>query len=780
MKERGRVKTKERERVKTKEKGIDVVELRKRRYETKLIVLFCVLFVVLFALTAGSFGMADELPLEYAIFLFGLVNFNIIILLILSFLIFRNVTKFFSENKLGGKLRKKLVMAFLGFSTIPVTIIFIVSVFYITTFIDRWSNPQLGRALRNAIDISSLYIESIKERNHSLVGQIKEKIVESDQFYFPEDLDDLRRNYKIDAIEYYVGKRALTSISPDVMWEDEFIHVKREDVKNVLERGEERVVVQNHEGQSFVRLLSPMSLHGVSGVLVITSVIPNVIHNHIGHIQAAYGVLQDDRSPLALIEPFYIVILVFVALVVLLSAIWLGLYLAKQWTSPLEELRRATQGLSMGKYARVDFCRGYPEINLLVSSFNEMVDKLEASQRENSEVNESLKKTLSQLDKHSRYIEIIISNVKAGVISLDKSGKIMMINRYAAKLLEVDPEKYLGKNLFNVLDKEALQIIDELLIMMKKYNTKSVEKEFEITLKGRLIPLQMNLFLLNDEEGHELGKVFVFNDLSVLIAAQRSAAWKGVAKKIAHEIKNPLTPIRLSAERLQRKFGPSIEDPAFYDCVKMIMDQVDDLKSLVNEFSRFARLPQSRPLKSSLNRVISEAMMLFIQSHKGVNFIQDIDDSLPDCLFDPEQIRRVVTNLVDNALSATQNVEKPKITVLTEYDKSLNTVRVSVLDNGQGIPPDIMGKIFDPDITTKRHGTGLGLAIVKRLVEDHNGVVRAFNMEHGGAKIVIEFPVVLSTRKIKPSGRRPTSREKISFLYQDIYQDKNQGGEDFA
>ena len=739
--------------------GNVVIESQKRRYESKLIIIFCLLFLFLFGVTAGSFGLVDDLPLEYSFFLFGLVNFNIVVLLLLSFLIFRNVVKLFSESPFGGNLRKRLVMAFLGFSIVPVIIIFVASVFYITTFIDRWSNPQLGKALRNAIDISSLYVDFLKEKNQSLARQIKGRLKEVDSDQITQFLRGVRKGYKIDAIELYRGQDlTFIAVSPELLSSDslseESIRMDSNEAERVWEEQRDSLDVYNLKGQRAVRFLTPMRFHNEKAVLVVTSLIPSVIHGHIGHIQATYGALQNDRSPLALIEPFYVVILVFVALVVLFFAIWLGLYLAKQWTTPLERLREAAKGLSIGKYGRVEFCKGYPEINLLISSFNEMVSKLETSQRETSEVNESLKKTLSQLDKHSRYIEIIISNVNAGVVSLDKAGKITMINHYASKLLQITPEKYLGHSLLEVLGEEARQMIDELVMMAKKYNSKIVEKEFEIIVKGRLIPLQVNLFFLSDELGAELGKVFVFNDLSVLIGAQRAAAWKEVAKRIAHEIKNPLTPIQLSAQRLQRKFGDQIEDPAFHDSVKMIMDQVEGLKSLVNEFSRFARLPQPRPSMASLNNVISGAMMLFIQSHKEVCFIQKLDEFLPDFLFDSEHMKRVVTNLVDNSLFAIHGFsEKPEITVLTEYDKLLNIVRVSVSDNGPGFPPEIMGKMFDPDITTKKSGTGLGLAIVRRLVEEHHGLVTAFNMKPRGARMVVEIPVVLSTREIKPLGR---------------------------
>jgi two-component system nitrogen regulation sensor histidine kinase NtrY len=329
-----------------------------------------------------------------------------------------------------------------------------------------------------------------------------------------------------------------------------------------------------------------------------------------------------------------------------------------------------------------------------------------------------------------------------------------MINRHAAKLLDIDPKHYLGRPTSEVLSQEQNRIFEELLLSLKEHKASNIRKEVRVEVRGQQVPLQMSLSVLSDEQGKELGKVIVFDDLSAVQSAQRAAAWTEVARRIAHEIKNPLTPIRLAAQRLQRKFSKDIEDPAFEECTHMIINQVDDLKYLVNEFSKFARMPKSRPRLDSLQRVVDEALILFRQAHKEIHFDVELDRTLPAFLFDPEQIRRVITNLVDNAIAAVEGVEDPRVELKTSYDNVLKIVRLSVTDNGKGLPEHLRSRVFEPYVTTKRTGTGLGLAIVKRSVEDHNGFVRAFANQTGGSRFVVELPVVVpesSSRVVESS-----------------------------
>jgi two-component system, NtrC family, nitrogen regulation sensor histidine kinase NtrY len=251
----------------------------------------------------------------------------------------------------------------------------------------------------------------------------------------------------------------------------------------------------------------------------------------------------------------------------------------------------------------------------------------------------------------------------------------------------------------------------------------------------------MTLSLLKDEKGEEIGKILVFDDMTLIVNAQRAAAWTEVARRIAHEIKNPLTPIKLSAERLQRKFGSQISDPAFNECTNMIIQQTDDLKNLVNEFSQFARLPQAKPVIGSIHKVIEDAISIFKSGHTNVSLEFEPDLQVPTFKFDPDQIKRVLVNLIDNGIAAVSTSDVQKVAVTTKYDSDLKILRLTVADTGVGIPQAQRSRVFEPYFSTKENGTGLGLAIVKRIVEDHSGFVRALANDPQGTRMILELPV---------------------------------------
>ncbi len=277
---------------------------------------------------------------------------------------------------------------------------------------------------------------------------------------------------------------------------------------------------------------------------------------------------------------------------------------------------------------------------------------------------------------------------------------------------------------------------------MREHQIEKVQKELRVNVHGEAVPLQMTLSLMRNELHENLGTVVVFDDMTAILNAQRAQAWTEVARRIAHEIKNPLTPIRLSAERLQRKFGDLAHDPAFLDCTSMIIRQTEELKNLVNEFTQFARLPELKPVLASLTHTVSEAVQVYESSHPAIQFVVQQDSDIPEFRFDPGQIHRALVNLLDNAVHALGGESSGRIEVTTSYNPDLRIVRVTVSDNGSGIPAENRARIFDPYFSTKESGTGLGLAIVRRVIEDHNGFIRVFSNEpERGTKFLIELPV---------------------------------------
>ncbi|MCB0349379.1 MAG: PAS domain-containing protein, partial [Bdellovibrionales bacterium] len=392
-------------------------------------------------------------------------------------------------------------------------------------------------------------------------------------------------------------------------------------------------------------------------------------------------------------------------------------------------------------YEPVEIKTGSAEIEYLIENFNFMTEELFRSEKTIKHANKSLKEALDVLDEHSKYIEVVISNISTGVISFDLEGKIKTVNQKAKDLLHLESNQLLNHHFELVLSEDFSASVTELMNELQSTRRRIVKKEIQLKTDEDTLLLQMTMTPLKDDKKTTIGLVLVFDDLTILVNAQRAAAWREVARRIAHEIKNPLTPIQLSAQRLNKKFGGQISDPAFGDCIQTIIKQVDSLKNMVNEFSNFARLPQAKPTESSLHQVLNDVVVLYGTAHKDVSFDVQLDNDLPNFYFDPEQIKGVVVNLVENSIFAVQKTTRKQIKITTNYDKALNLVKLEIIDTGEGVDEEHLQRLFEPYYTTKLEGTGLGLAIVKRIIQDHNGFIRAFNEETGGLRMLIELPV---------------------------------------
>jgi two-component system nitrogen regulation sensor histidine kinase NtrY len=736
-------------------------ESRKRKREIVAVLVLTFLFFLLTWFEFKLLGISQQLPFVHSIFFFGLVNFNIILLLLLFFLIFRNVVKVFVERRgklIGSSLKAKLVAAFAAFASVPTALMFLVSVFYINSSFDKWFSVRMMSVLKNSLEVNQEYIFSSKKKNYHFANEVA-KALDRDTVTLKSlehQLEGYREAYSLDSIEFYPG---LFAQRVQVLSKDETLPqippVNLEFLRKGITQRAETSTIQPFSEGNLVRVIVPANVKGIKGgekgAVVVSSFIPISLMSKMDDISAAHEEFRNVNPLQYPVKSIYLIILVLMTLVILLCATWFGFYLARELSIPLETLGLATRRVSQGDYRPVQLSSGSAEINQLISNFNQMTGNLERSKIEVLEANKNTTETLERLDEHSRYVQVVLSNVTTGVISVDHKGQITTVNRHAGQLLGIDPRAFIGRSVREGLDGDYHQLFSELTL--KETSAESLPKEVRVEVEGRTIPLQTHLSLLRDEKGNELGKVLVFDDLTVLINAQRAAAWTEVARRIAHEIKNPLTPIKLSAQRLEKKFGEQIKDPVFSSCINMIIRQTDDLKRLVNEFSNFARLPQTRPTLGSLNGTIEEALELYRIAHRELAFKFDPDEQLPQFKFDSDQIKRVLINLLDNAVAAMQDVAEPRVSVRTQYDSLLKLVRVSVLDNGSGIPEAERDRVFEPYYSTKEHGTGLGLAIVKRIVEDHNGFIRALANEPRGTKLIIELPVAeteLNTSAISP------------------------------
>ncbi|MBT5469712.1 MAG: PAS domain-containing protein, partial [Nitrospina sp.] len=391
------------------------------------------------------------------------------------------------------------------------------------------------------------------------------------------------------------------------------------------------------------------------------------------------------------------------------------------------------------------------EIALLVDSFNTMTEELNESRINTQQANENLKQTNIELDRRRNYIETILENIGAGVISIDKKGRITTFNKAAESILHLYSENIFGSNYRDAFDYSYHQPIRKLIQKMNAQGQSSIEEQIELRVYDTNITLLINIQILAGVSKKYRGMVIVFEDLTQLIKTQKVAAWKEVAQGIAHEIKNPLTPIQLNTQRLKKKYHENKEDFArvFDESINIISQEVEGMKDLLNEFLRFSRMPAPDPKLTSLHKIIDDILISYSEHEKNIKIKKSFDPNLAQLVIDPEQLRRVLINLFENATDAID--EGGTIQIQTKILSDKKAVRLEFSDNGTGISSTDREKLFLPHFTTKKRGTGLGLAIVNRIIIDHNGTIRVQDNSPRGTTFIIDLPysqTTLETKKI--------------------------------
>ncbi|MBT4288065.1 MAG: GHKL domain-containing protein, partial [Deltaproteobacteria bacterium] len=353
---------------------------------------------------------------------------------------------------------------------------------------------------------------------------------------------------------------------------------------------------------------------------------------------------------------------------------------------------------------------------------------------------EDLILTNKTLEERNIFVELVLQNMQSGIFSVDNSGYVKGINPYMVRLFQIKLPKTVKKHYRSIFTKEQIVLYEELSNEINTPNITSAQKEVHLKIDKKTIHISMELFQLTNTKGEQLGKLLVVDDLTELDRSTRAKAWREVARRIAHEIKNPLTPIQLSAQRIRKKYIDQLENSELLDkCTLTIINEVHGLKTMVNEFSKFARLPEIHSSPLNINNILEEVCNLFAHGLPSeTKLVLNTDTKIPNVLVDAEQMKRVFTNLIDNAKSAIK--KGGKIEVNSMYSSALKMAVIEVIDNGEGISEDAIHRIFDPYVTTKKHGTGLGLAIVQQIISDHNGYIRVRSEPKSGTKFTIELP----------------------------------------
>ena len=738
-------------RMKSKKKSIkaylDERELRKRRRERILMLVVSVLAIALTVL-ASQMSARKELPVSSNILVYGLTSINIILILLLLFLIVRNVFKLFSERRkgvIGSRLRNKLVAAFVGLSLVPTILLFLFAINFLSYSIEFWFNIKIGDGLARSLEVAQEYYTQGQELAKFHARQIsmditKNRLYDDDKSDYLQSLMSQRqKSYKVGRLEAYFDFADKNIVfTDDGVTAPEAVELSPKMKEDIYSGKEVSIISPAASGEVIVGVVPVFSYAVASEVIGRVSVSYAVPQEFVDKLRIVadaseqYGQIKFMKNP---IKMSYVMIMSIVTLVIIFLATWFGLSLAKSITNPIQDLVTATNRITQGDLDSRIEVEADDEIGLLVKSFNSMTDDLQKSKSGLIQANISL-------EERRKYVAAVLRNISAGIISVDKNGIITTINRAAEAMLEIDANLYLSRNYRDLLPQEHIAVLDTLLMEMKESREGRLQKQMELSFRDKVMTILLTLTTIVDEEGSDSGVVLVFEDLTELQKAERAAAWREVARRMAHEIKNPLTPVQLSAQRLQRKYGGSLgeEDPVFRECTQTIINQVEVLKNLVNEFSRYARMPVTTLAPNDLNKVVYDAVMLFTDAHKDIVFEYSPAANLPPFNLDAEQINRVMINLLDNAV-ASINKKSGHIGVVIRYDEEQKRVVVAVADDGAGVPPSHKQKVFEPYFSTKKAGTGLGLAIVSSIISDHKGKVIISDNYPTGTITSFQLPV---------------------------------------
>jgi two-component system nitrogen regulation sensor histidine kinase NtrY len=632
-----------------------------------------------------------------------LLNITIIALFTLIFFVGKSLTKLYLERRnrvLGYKFKTKLVVILVVLTLIPASILFVVSSGLITNYIDRWFAPQLRQPLESSVEIAKAFYELEKQRALDLAKKVPKG-------------ETPAGNYTV---------RHLTEIPKD----------STETVRAAFD-GKAGAEVISEENGDRIRAVVPENHGGkLKGVIVVESFIPKKITANVENIKDAYEKYLTLESWKVPIKTHYLLILGFLTILVVFMALWVALKIAGGITDPIQSLAQATEQVAAGNLdINVDLNQK-DEIGLLVNSFNHMVKELK-------EGKESLHSAYIESDRRRLFMENILDNINSGVIMLDTAGNVLMINGAASSILNIHPDAALNKHykdLMSMIKSEGLQ---NLVKEIEGREFRWIEREVKIAAGDRKANLRVFIKGLKDSQQY-IGLLVVFDDITDIIKAQKAVAWQEVARRIAHEIKNPLTPIKLSAERLIKKWEGRDSDfnQIFEHSTKTIIREVEGLKRLVDEFSKFSKMPEIKKTPTNMPGIIDEVVNLY-KGYKGVEINVLLPKENPLVELDGEQFKRVMINIFDNAIHAISN--KGIIDVRLHFDLSSNIAYLDIADDGPGLREEDKEKLFFPYFSTKKDGTGLGLAIANRIIAEHKGYIKVRDKEPKGTIFTIEIPI---------------------------------------
>jgi len=663
-----------------------------------------------------------------------ILNVNLLLILLLLFLVSRALIKTYIEQKRGiwgSRLKTKLTITLLLISIIPSFTLYILSGGFFQISIEKWFGQKIEDTLDDALEFSRFYYDDLFQR-HEKVGTII--------------ADEIKRKKLLDdpsALSAYIQKNTTTRIpeylalygpSGDLLQSNRNLKPEIREKFNKLAQtlprdNKTRIIEPLQKGEI---ILSGLKFADESGdlkaLLLLGEEIEIAGSNSMKEIAVASRELQKSRPFKKILKWSFYIPLTLVTLMTAFFSVWVGVKMATEITIPIERVREGASVIAKGSFDINLEDKGQDEIGTLVMAFNTMARELKIAKDE--------------VEERRRYMEIILDNVATGIISTDKLGAIQFLNKAAQDILGVEKESWSGKSLKEVFGDDFKKHLKFFLKEARESDHGSVTREMRLNLKHDITYIRASLTILKDQAHKVEGFVIAFDDITHIVRAERLATWREVAKKLTHEIKNPLTPIMLSAERIRRRLMPNESGQnreVLDETTSVIIRSVDDIKGIVNELTKLTHSAQAKTTED-INRIVDETVAIYKHLFQNISFETDKNE-VPPFLVDRDGLKRAIINLITNSVKAIEDKQGVvKITTQYNSEKGISTIEVS--DTGKGIPDDDKGKIFDPYFTKDRDGMGLGLAIVHSIILEHHGRIHVEDNLPKGTKFVIELPVM--------------------------------------
>jgi two-component system, NtrC family, nitrogen regulation sensor histidine kinase NtrY len=668
------------------------------------------------------------------VILFALSTFIGVALLVFSLILTRSLLKLWAERRsgqLGSRFKVKMVAGAMGVSLLPLVFLF----FFSYALVNRTLNSWFPRPLEISNEQNQTLLENLSSSQAERLGRVAARLASQSNL----DQTSLARNESVDAY-WIVGLDG--AVRSGGSWDSPQAApiAIRPSLAGKLDNG-----AQIWKAGSISYLVGSAPIK--SGTLFLGRRLPADFLDQYNDAEAQTQAYLQQKQRLRLYKREILLALLLITLLLVFATTWVALFLSKQVTVPIQALAEGTREVSRGNFDHKIDAQAEDELGTLVRSFNRMTEQLGEGRKQINDFTRSLEEAVEERERRRKLMEAILENIPTGVVSLGEAGEVARVNRALVEILGEYARD--AKTLTELLGEDAAKAVSHL--MRRSLRMGAASREIEIATGGKLVRTAVTVSSLGPRKSNP-GFVIVIDDLTELLQAQKAAAWQEVAQRIAHEIKNPLTPIQLSAQRLLRFLGRSqaparlAPPPEFEklvaECAGLIEREVQTLESLVSQFSQFARFPAARLAPADLNGIVASALQVFQGRMDGISVRVDLAPALPAVKVDAELMRRVIANLVDNAAEALEGATIRQIRVATRVRSEGDAVELEIADTGHGISPEDKNKLFLPHFSTKSRGTGLGLAIASRIVAEHNGTIRVEDNLPVGARFVIRFPAV--------------------------------------